>query len=105
MSGSRYRSGLVTRSPASEYRVRPRALSMQTEARDETEPGPPVQSAHRPRARGFPPAKFVWILYADRVHLNGDPERRARMFDFLYLATGLGFFALMGAYARWAGRA
>jgi len=49
--------------------------------------------------------KLVWILYADRVHLNGDPERRARMFDLIYLAVGLGFFALMGAYARWAGQA
>ncbi len=24
------------------------------------------------------------------------------MFDLIYLAVGLGFFALMGAYARWA---
>jgi len=27
------------------------------------------------------------------------------MFDLIYLAVGLGFFALMGAYARWAGQA
>ncbi len=28
-----------------------------------------------------------------------------RMFDLLYLAVGLGFFALMGLYARFAGEA
>lgn len=52
-----------------------------------------------------PTRKLVWILYADPVHLGSDPERRARMFDLIYLAVGLGFFALMGAYARWAGQA
>jgi hypothetical protein len=52
-----------------------------------------------------PARKLVWILYADRVHLKGDPERRVRMYDLIYLAVGLGFFALMSAYARWAGQA
>lgn len=33
------------------------------------------------------------------------PKGGLAMFDLLYLATGLGFFALMGAYARWAGQA
>lgn len=49
--------------------------------------------------------KLVSILYADLRRSNGDPERRAHMLDILYLATGLGFFALMAVYARWAGRA
>jgi hypothetical protein len=36
-----------------------------------------------------------------------EPSRKegSPMFDLLYLAAGLGFFALMGAYARWAGQA
>ncbi|WP_162244732.1 hypothetical protein [Aureimonas sp. Leaf454] len=54
---------------------------------------------------GLPRRKLVSILYADPHDLNGVPERRVRMFDLLYLATGLGFFALMAAYARWAGQA
>ncbi|MBB3996984.1 hypothetical protein [Aureimonas pseudogalii] len=33
------------------------------------------------------------------------PKEGTAMFDFFYLATGLGFFVLMGAYARWAGQA
>lgn len=32
---------------------------------------------------------------------NGDPKRRARsMMDIIYLAVGIGFFALMASYAR-----
>ncbi len=48
--------------------------------------------------------KLTWNFYADPREARGDPERRVRMLDCLYLAVGLGFFALMGTYARWAGR-
>ena len=40
-----------------------------------------------------------------RVNRAATLERKVRMFDILYLAVGLGFFVLMGAYARWAGEA
>jgi hypothetical protein len=65
--------------------------------------GPPrVAEGSRPARAG---AKLIWIFYAPPRDWSGDPERRARMLDLIYLAAGLGFFAAMAAYARWAGRA
>lgn len=58
-----------------------------------------------PLGRSGVEPKLIWNFYAVSGDLTCDPERRARMFDLLYLAAGLGFFALMGAYARWAGEA
>ncbi len=105
MSGPRHRPDIDDPVAAPDRRAQPRAPNMKPErvTRRSRAPrrSPPLDRAPAgPRRR-----KFVWILYAGRVHLNGDPERRARMFDLLYLAAGLGFFASMGAYARWAGRA
>jgi len=53
---------------------------------------------HRHRS----PRQSTWIPYADRAYWNGCPNQEASMLDIAYLAVGLGFFAAMALYARWA---
>jgi hypothetical protein len=57
-------------------------------------PSPPRLGVGKQNSYGF----FTRI----RANRGANPERRARVLDILYVAVGLGFFLLMGAYARWA---
>ena len=50
--------------------------------------------------------QFVSNLYAVKPSSSwSTPTGGIRMLDLLYLALGLGLFALMGLYARWAANA
>lgn len=67
---------------------------------------------HEVRSEGTRPARTgagraepfnsTWILYAVRVYWIGCLNLEASMLDLIFLAVGLGFFALMALYARWA---